>query len=123
MHCSKYAFVLVVAAALCISAEATATDTPSGSTTPALRVPSAYGRIPAAFEPNLGQAPGGAQFVARGHNAVLLLDPAGVEIRVRGPRPGPEARTPGTKAPALEFSRLTATETDGLTILLSSSGM
>jgi hypothetical protein len=44
------------------------------------------GRIPAAFEPNRGQAGADGSFVARGHGFLLSINPGGAQIKLRNGR-------------------------------------
>ncbi|MDQ6615780.1 MAG: SBBP repeat-containing protein [Actinomycetota bacterium] len=57
--------------------------------TAATRGASAFGRSPLAFEPNVGQAPAGADFVARGGGYSLALSPDGATLASAGSANGP----------------------------------
>ena len=46
----------------------------------------AHGKLPVAFEPNQGQAPGQVQFLAHGRGYSLALQPGRAELRARGGR-------------------------------------
>ncbi|MCG3194070.1 MAG: hypothetical protein DIJKHBIC_03327 [Thermoanaerobaculia bacterium] len=80
----------------------------AGSASPLIAGPSAQvSKIPLYFEPNLGQAPQGVEFLARGENYMALVTPDGVTLHLRSgtcggkERKGPmgrEAETEGMDA-------------------------
>jgi hypothetical protein len=59
---------------------------------------SSYGRLPLAFEPNLGQADSRASFLCRGNGYSLCLTSEGVVLALRKPRPGPSLQSTRSKA-------------------------
>ncbi|MGC8762465.1 MAG: PKD domain-containing protein [Acidobacteriota bacterium] len=89
----------LVSCALAVAAwAATPVRTPSGTAEGLWR----------AFEPNLGQGPSGAAFVARSPGSFLGIGPKGVEVLLASPAPGhrPGREVPCGQEPAASF-RLT----------------